>query len=138
MRFFIVFTFLAAPLFSQTKPSATQLRTQQDQKTYVLLFQNGKALLAQLGDGLILDMSTTPPKISAASVAETVNKLVRNTDGTWQMPTVCRSPRVFRNGLLQLENEDFTVTATSLKFRNGLNDSTDPSLSDDLVVVICK
>ena len=102
----------------------------------VLVFQSGKAILAVLGEGLTLDTTVSPPVIRAAASTVTASKLVREADGSWTLPAGCSSPlAVYRNGLRQWAADDYSISGSALRFRDG---AADPSLNDDTVITECK
>lgn len=102
----------------------------------MLVFQGGKATLAALGEGLALDTTVSPPVIRAAASTVTASKLVRAADGSWTLPSGCAAPAaVYRNGLRQWAADDYSISGSALRFRDG---AADPSLDDDTVIAECK
>jgi hypothetical protein len=124
------------PIFAQTRPDIRQTKAPASPPVVVLVFQNGKPTLATLGAGITLDTSVTPPVLRAATATFTENRLTKS-GSAWSLPPACGRVVVYRNGIRQLAGEDYTISGTSLTFRNGSNDATDPSETGDIVIAEC-
>jgi hypothetical protein len=124
------------PLLAQTKPDIRQTKAPASPPVVVVVFQNGKATLATLGAGLVLDTNASPPVLRAVAATFSENRLAKS-GSAWALPASCGRVVVYRNGVRQWAGEDYTISGTSLAFRNGSSDTTDPSDPGDIVIAEC-
>jgi len=127
---------LVPAAYAQTRPDARQIKAPPTPPVTVLVFQSGRAVLATLGPGLTLDTTASPPQIRAVAAAPDFLRLSKSGSG-WPLGASCAKVAVYRNGIRQLEAEDYQLTAGIVTFRSGAASSDDPSEPPDIVVAEC-
>ena len=128
MRLIVFFVFAAAIAYSQTGP--TQIRAANVKDPVVtkasvrITMPDGKALYAVLdATSLILDTTTTPPTLRAASSTTqryfpktvSLSPIGIGADGSFPVPAGTIDG-VYRNGLWLTEGRDYTINAGKLLF----------------------
>lgn len=140
MRTLLITLLLAFPAMAQTRPDIRQTRAPASPPVSVVVFEGGRAIVASLGSGIVLDRTVSPPVLRAETTAlqpPAELRLSRSSSGSWPVGRSCSRLAVFRNGVRQLAGEDYTLVSGSVVFRSGAGDNTDPSSADDIVIAEC-